>query len=99
RQPELADDSRYSSNSSRVANQASLRALIVTAFASLSRHQVIERLEQAQIANASVNTMHDVWRHPQLAQRGRWRQVESPVGPLPALIPPGSSSAFEARMD
>ncbi|NYT81293.1 CoA transferase [Alcaligenaceae bacterium] len=99
RQPELADDSRYSSNSSRVANQASLRALIVTAFASLSRHQVIERLEQAQIANASVNTMQDVWRHPQLAQRGRWRQVESPVGPLPALIPPGSSSAFEARMD
>ncbi|MBB5213829.1 CaiB/BaiF CoA transferase family protein [Parapusillimonas granuli] len=99
RQPELAEDGRYGSNSQRVANKGSLRALIVTAFATLSRDQVIERLEQAQIANASVNTMHDVWRHPQLAGRGRWRQVDSPVGPLPALIPPGGNSAFEARMD
>src|SRR3546814_911073 len=51
------------------------------------------------IANAGVNTMSDVWAHPQLAQRGRWREVDSAVGPLPALIPPASSSAFQARMD
>lgn len=97
-QPELANDKRFSSNTLRVANKEALRVLIVTAFASLSREQVIERLEQASIANAGVNTMSDVWAHPQLAQRQRWREVDSAVGPLPALIPPATSSAFQARM-
>src|SRR5690625_398289 len=46
-QPELADDSRFSSNSLRVANKDTLRVLILTAFASLTRDQVIERLETA----------------------------------------------------
>jgi crotonobetainyl-CoA:carnitine CoA-transferase CaiB-like acyl-CoA transferase len=34
--------------------------------------------------------MHDVWAHPQLQARKRWREVGSPVGPLPAMLPPGS---------
>lgn len=98
-QPELAQDSRFSSNSLRVANKEALRVLIVTAFASLSRAQLIDRLEAASIANASVNTMQDVWNHPQLASRQRWRKVGSVAGPIPALIPPATSSAFQARMD
>lgn len=99
KQPEVAADHRFNSNSQRVANKEALRVLIVTAFASLSRAQAIERLEAANIANASVSTMQDVWNHPQLAQRQRWRQVDSAVGPLPALVPPATSSAFQARMD
>jgi itaconate CoA-transferase len=51
---------------------------------------VVERLERAQIANARVNTMHDVWAHPQLKARGRWTEVGSPQGPVPAMLPPGS---------
>lgn len=98
-QPELASDSRFNSNTLRVANKETLRVLIVTAFASLTREEVIERLEAASIANASVNTMQDVWAHPQLAARQRWREVGSAIGPLPALIPPATSSAFQARMD
>ena len=34
--------------------------------------------------------MHEVWEHPQLKARERWREVGSPAGPLPALLPPGS---------
>ncbi len=98
-QPELANDSRFSSNSQRVANKDTLRVLIVTTFASLSRAQVIERLEAAHIANAGLNTMQDVWNHPQLAERNRWRKVDSAVGSLPALMPPATSSAFQPRMD
>ncbi|MBU6494748.1 MAG: CoA transferase, partial [Burkholderiales bacterium] len=60
--------------------------------------QAIARLEAARIANAHVNTMHDVWTHPQLAARGRWQTVASPAGMLPALLPPGGD-AFDARMD
>ena len=51
---------------------------------------MLERLEAAQIANAQVNTMRDVWAHPQLKARGRWVEIGSPQGPLPAMLPPGS---------
>jgi itaconate CoA-transferase len=98
-QPELAADARFNSNSLRVKNKEALRVLIVTAFASLNRQQVIDRLEQAAIANASVNTMKDVWEHPQLASRNRWAQVNSPAGVLPALVPPATNSRFQHRMD
>ncbi|WP_313625869.1 CaiB/BaiF CoA-transferase family protein [Achromobacter sp.] len=98
RQAELAEDPRFISNSLRTANRDALRALIVEAFADLSIEQVTQRLEDAQIANARVNDMTGVWSHPQLQARQRWSQVDSPVGALPALIPPASSSAFQPRM-
>ncbi|MFT0547133.1 CaiB/BaiF CoA-transferase family protein [Allopusillimonas ginsengisoli] len=98
-QPELIDDSRFNANFKRVENKDALRVLIVTVFAALTREQVIERLEAASIANASVNTMADVWAHPQLQQRARWTQIDSEAGSLPALIPPATNSEFQARMD
>ena len=98
-QPELATDDRFSANFKRSANREELRAIIIQAFAALSAEQVIERLEQAQIANAHVNDMAGVWAHPQLKARERWRQVASPAGDLPALLPPASNSAFSPRMD
>lgn len=97
--PELANDERFSSNSKRVANRDSLRALIVEVFSSLTAEQVVQRLDNAQIANASVNDMHDVWAHPQLKARGRWTEVATPSGPIPALLPPGKTDAYAPRMD
>ncbi|MGS1105494.1 CaiB/BaiF CoA transferase family protein [Achromobacter anxifer] len=98
RQAELAEDPRFISNSLRTANRDDLRALIVAAFADLTIEQVTQRLEDAQIANARVNDMAGVWAHPQLQARGRWSQVDSPAGELPALLPPASSNAFAPRM-
>lgn len=92
--PDLASDERFSLNSRRVTNKEALRAIIADTFSGLTREQVIDRLEQAGIANASVNTMADVWGHPQLQSRQRWTQVDSPVGSLPALIPPATNTAF-----
>ena len=89
-QPALAKDPRFTGNAKRVAERDALRALIVEAFSTLTAPQVVERLEKAQIANARVNSMHEVWEHPQLQARGRWREVGSPVGPLPAMLPPGT---------
>jgi itaconate CoA-transferase len=88
--PELARDPRFSGNARRVAERTALRAIIVETFAPLTTPQVVERLEAAQIANARVNTMHEVWEHPQLKARDRWREVGSPVGALPAMLPPGT---------
>lgn len=96
--PDLTSDERFASTSRRVANREVLRALIVEAFAGLKAGEVVERLERAQIANAKVNEMRDLWRHPQLEARDRWREIDSPCGKLPALLPPASNSAFTARM-
>ncbi|CAI8819011.1 itaconate CoA-transferase [Pseudomonas frederiksbergensis] len=97
--PELAKDPRFSANFKRVENRNALRELIIESFSTLNFDAVIDRLDHAQIANARVNDMQGVWDHPQLQARDRWRAVETSAGPIPSLIPPGSSSAFEPRMD
>jgi len=97
--PELAKDPRFSANFKRVEHRHALRDLIVESFASLNFDAVIDRLEHAQIANARVNDMQGVWDHPQLKARGRWREVETSTGTVPSLMPPGTNSAFEPRMD
>ncbi len=97
--PELANDPRFSTNSKRSAARKDLRAIIVDAFAGLTADQVVKRLDQAQIANAQVNDMHAVWEHPQLKARGRWREVDTPAGHVPALLPPGSWEEGDPRMD
>jgi itaconate CoA-transferase len=99
RQPELATDERFASNSKRVANRQTLREVIGEVFSRLAAEQVIERLDEAQIANARMNDMHEVWQHPQLHARQRWTEVATPSGPIPALLPPGASDAFAPRMD
>jgi itaconate CoA-transferase len=88
--PELSDDERFRGNAQRTAHRDALRGLILDEFSRLTSAQVLERLEDAQIANAQVNDMAGLWAHPQLAARGRWRTVDSPAGPLPTLLPPGS---------
>ena len=98
-QPELATQERFSSNPRRSAERVALAAIIVEAFASLTAAQVVERLEQAQIASAQVNTMQEVWAHPQLQARERWCEIDSPAGRLPALLPPGSWQHGAPRMD
>ncbi len=97
--PEVADDARFCSNAQRNQHRAALQALILEIFSSLTAAQVVERLEAASIANARVNDMAALWAHPQLKARGRWREVDSPVGRIPALLPPGVNSAFDYRMD
>ena len=96
--PELVADERFGDNSRRSKNREALREVIVEAFSSLSAEQVIERLDKASIANASVNDMQGVWDHPQLKARGRWTEVDTPKGRVPALLPPGMD-AGDARME
>ena len=95
-QPAVAADARFDTNARRTAAREALRQLITEAFAPLTAAQVVARLDAAGIANAQVNSMADVWAHPQLQARGRWTEVATPAGPVPALLPPGCT---EARMD
>ncbi|MFB9126076.1 CoA transferase [Paraburkholderia dipogonis] len=94
----LARDERFDSNSLRSANRQALDNHILGKFKTLTRAEVLERLEKAGIANAAVNDMAGLWSHPQLQARDRWRTVRSPAGDVPALLPPGRSNLWEARM-
>ena len=98
-QPALAQDERFNANARRHERRTELAAIITGIFAALSAEQVVARLDRAQIANARMNTMDDVWAHPQLAARARWTSVDSPVGAVPALLPPGANDAYAYRMD
>jgi crotonobetainyl-CoA:carnitine CoA-transferase CaiB-like acyl-CoA transferase len=97
-QAQLATDPRFDSVARRSEHRQALQSLIAQVFAGLSGAQVTQRLDEAQIANSRMNTMAEVWDHPQLRARERWTSVGSPTGPMPALWPPASQSAFEPFM-
>jgi itaconate CoA-transferase len=97
--PSLARDERFSSNSRRNAARQELHAIIVEIFSTLSSKEVIERLDAAQIANSRMNDMRDVWQHEQLKARGRWVEIPTSVGKIPALLPPGMPGVCAPRMD
>ena len=94
----LARDERFASNSLRHQHRDDLRALVHEALAAFTAAEVVTRLDAAQIANARMNTMDEVWAHPQLAARNHWREVDSPAGAVRAPMPPGRHDRFEFRM-
>jgi itaconate CoA-transferase len=96
--PDLADDARFQSNHLRVQHRSAMNAEIDQVFGRLSATEVIARLEAAQIANACLNTVQQFIDHPQLAGRNAWRRVDSPVGPIPALLPPVRMEGVEPMM-
>ncbi|WP_407542567.1 CaiB/BaiF CoA-transferase family protein (plasmid) [Deinococcus radiomollis] len=97
-QPELETNPHYSSNELRLTHREALETRIEAAFASLSRAEVVGRLDAASIANGSVNTVTEVIAHPQLEARGRWTEVQTPAGPVPALLPPHNLGSVSPRM-
>ena len=97
--PELAKDPRYDNNTKRTAARAEVVALIEKVFAQWTAAEVEAKLDAADIANARLNTPDEVWNHPQLQARSRWREVETPAGKIPALLPAATFEGFEARMD
>jgi len=96
--PDLARDPRFNRNSSRVGNDAMLRLMIEEALSHLSAGEVSERLDEVGIANARMRTMDEFADHPQLRARDRWREVDSPVGPVRSLLPPVTVTGREAAM-
>ncbi len=97
--PELKTDERFSSSQKRSSARKELYDIIVELFSSLSAEEIVKRLDEAQIGNARMNDMQDVWEHGQLRARNRWRDVQSPVGPIKAMLPPGVPDSFDPRID
>jgi itaconate CoA-transferase len=98
-QPDLKSDPRFDSGPKRSNARKELYQIIVQALSGLTAEQVVQRLDAAQIGNARMNDMHEVWDHAQLRARQRWVEVDTPVGKIKAALPPGVPEDFDPRMD
>ncbi|UJW30492.1 CoA transferase [Saccharothrix sp. AJ9571] len=96
--PELATDPDYATNADRNTHREALGSLISARFAALTGAEAMDLLAAIPVAHARVNSMAEVWAHPQLAARGRWHEVGTPAGPVPSLSLPGLVTG-EPRMD
>jgi crotonobetainyl-CoA:carnitine CoA-transferase CaiB-like acyl-CoA transferase len=86
--PDLIDDPRFRTNPDRLAHDSELTVIIEQTLAPKSADEVVALLDAAGIASARMRTPAEFAAHPQLAARDRWREVDSPGGPVRALLPP-----------
>jgi itaconate CoA-transferase len=96
--PEVAQDSRFSTNSRRRENREALTALIERCFSDKNAREVVVVLDRAGIANGRLNDAADVWAHEQFTARDRWREIAAPHGHVRALLPPITFGDVEAAM-
>jgi crotonobetainyl-CoA:carnitine CoA-transferase CaiB-like acyl-CoA transferase len=77
--PELKDDSRFATNQDRVANRDVLAQLLNEVFAIKDASFWLVKLEQAEIPCGPINTIQDVFNHPQSASREMKLEIEHPT--------------------
>lgn len=82
-----------------MARREELNAIVAARFAELTAADAVKLLDEAKVANARLNSVAEFWEHPVLAGRDRWRDVDTPGGPVRALLPPATISGLSPRMD
>jgi itaconate CoA-transferase len=95
---DLADDIRFATNVGRVAHRDILDEVVGAWCGGHVLEHVQKAADAAGIGNARYNRPSEVLVHPQLRARNRWRQVDTPAGPIPALLPPPVISGYEPAM-
>lgn len=98
-QPDLAKNPRFESNTQRLNNASELQPIIENLFHQLDAEKILFLLDQAQIANAHLNSAKEFWDHPQLQARKRWREIDSPAGSIQSMLPPVTMEGVTPRMD
>ena len=97
--PDLADDPRFATNSSRCAHREILDEAIGSWCARHDLADIQTIADAAGIGNSRYNVPSEVAAHPPLAARDRWRTVATPHGDIQALRPPPVISGFEQPME
>jgi itaconate CoA-transferase len=96
--PDLATDPRFAHNPERVARDVELVGILEEALAGTDADTALATLDRIGIAGATMRSPADLREHPQLVARERWRVVDTPAGPVDAVLPPTSSTGWTARM-
>ncbi|NDK88713.1 CoA transferase [Gordonia desulfuricans] len=96
--PELADDPRYATNIERVARRAEVDGLVADRTRTFTTADLDAKLAAAGIPAAQIRDVGGVVDHPQLAERDRWRTVDTEIGPIRAVLPPMTFDDVELRM-
>jgi itaconate CoA-transferase len=86
--PELADDPRLAHNPERVRHNDEITVIIESWLATRTAADAEQVFDRAGIACARMRTPADLLSHPQLTERGRWREISTPAGPVKSLAPP-----------
>lgn len=85
RDPDLTTDPRMSTTIARARHREYVDELVSAATRRLGTAPLLRLLDEAGIANARVNSLSEAAAHPQQVARGRWVDVATPVGTVPAL--------------
>ncbi|MBB1031427.1 CoA transferase [Dietzia sp. SLG310A2-38A2] len=96
--PDLVDDERYATNIARVARRAEVDAMIGSLTRGYASADLAERLDDAGVPAARFNDVAGLVDHPQLEARDRWRELDTPAGPVRGLLPPITYADVELPM-
>lgn len=97
--PDLATHEDFATGTARTRHRDQVTDLCQQVLGALTLDEAIETLDGAGIACGRVNRADELIAHPQLEARDRWRDVDSPVGPIRSLLPPAVLDGWTQRMD
>ena len=96
RQPDLAIDPRFATNTLRQTNFEAITAIIEDLFTTMTSAEVAALLDKHGIANGRLNDPLATWNHEQFAARDKWREIQTENGPARAMLPPFEVTDYEA---
>lgn len=73
--PELVEDARFSSNTARVKNRTALKDILDSIFKEKMTTEWLEILEDSGMPYGPINSIEQVFSHPQTAARGMVRTL------------------------
>jgi crotonobetainyl-CoA:carnitine CoA-transferase CaiB-like acyl-CoA transferase len=95
-QPDVAEDSRFSSNTKRVQNREALDRVIAEAFARLDSSEALQRLAASNTAYGQVRSVAQMAEHPALRTWPMTVDGEELRMIAPAVRAPWDSQHFDA---
>lgn len=96
--PDLVDHPQFRTNVLRVANRDACDLAVAEETGRWSTAELDARLAEAGVPAAQLNDMQGLIEHPQLSARDRWREVDTPAGPVRAILPPMTFQDVELAM-
>lgn len=96
--PDLADHPHLATNPLRVAHREECDRAVAEQTRGFTTGELDARLAAAGVPAAQINDMAGLVAHPQLSARNRWREVDTPAGPVDAVLPPMSFRDVELPM-